>query len=56
MSGACFGGWEVGYSNEGILGLSYGNEVYLSRSSYLCSLDTHQRVFLGFAWHVAERT
>ena len=46
----------VGYSNQGILGLSYGNEAYMSRSSYLRSLDTHQRVFLGFAWYVAERT
>jgi hypothetical protein len=55
VSGACFRGWEVGYS-PGILGLRYGNEVYMSRSSYLCSLDTHQRVFLGFVWHVAERT
>ena len=54
--GRVFGGWGIGCINQGFLGLSNGNEVYLRRSSYLCSLDTDQRLFWAFAWYVAERT
>lgn len=49
--------WEgAGYTNQGILGLSNGNGVYMSRSFYLFTLDADQRFLWGFAWYVAERT